>query len=96
MADLSAAIEIPNWAIVLGTNLFTAFASFIVALSNRGPAMQVALDTKLKVLIDGYDKRVSELTAEVHGLRAEIGSLRSSLDATTRELHEVKMRHIVE
>ena len=66
---------------IMGTNIVTGIVtgivSFAVALSNRGPAMQVAMDARLKTLLEGYDKRVAELTAEVHYLRTEIFSLRA-------------------
>lgn len=89
-ADFGGSVEIPNWAITLASSALTAVGGFILAFVNRGPAMQAAWLAANKDLITGYGGRVSELTAEVHSLRAEIVSLRKALDETTRELHEVK------
>ncbi|TDX63982.1 hypothetical protein EDE12_106127 [Methylosinus sp. sav-2] len=42
------------------------------------------LNERFKALIDGYEKRIADLTAEVHGLRDEVKALRQALDSRTR------------
>jgi hypothetical protein len=72
-------IEIPNWLVTLGASAVTAVGGFILALVNRGPAMQSAVDGRLRTLIDGYERRVDDLTLEVHCLREEVVNLRRAL-----------------
>ena len=43
-----------------------------------------ALTQKLQTLIDGYEKRIADLTAEVHSLRDEVKALRKALDDRPR------------
>ena len=39
------------------------------------------LDQHIKSLLDGYERRVKDLTDEVHALRAEVVHLRKVLDS---------------
>ena len=71
--------EIPGWLVTLGASVLTAVGGFILALVNRGPAMQTALDARLQTLIDGYERRVDDLMLEVHCLREEVVNLRRAL-----------------
>jgi hypothetical protein len=71
--------ELPNWLLTLGASVLTAVGGFVLALVNRGPAMQVAVDERLRTLIDGYERRVDDLTLEVHSLRDEVMNLRRAL-----------------
>ncbi|PPQ28932.1 hypothetical protein CCR94_16205 [Rhodoblastus sphagnicola] len=71
--------EIPSWLVTLGASVLTAVGGFILALVNRGPAMQTALDARLQTLIDGYERRVDDLMLEVHCLREEVVNLRRAL-----------------
>ncbi len=77
-ADLSGG-ELPNWLITLGASAVTAVGGFFLALVNRGPAMQSAVDGRLRTLIDGYERRVDDLMLEVHCLRDEDVNLRRAL-----------------
>jgi len=71
--------EFPNWLVTLGASAMTAIGGFVLALVNRGPAMQTALDARLQTLIDGYERRVDDLMLEVHCLREEVVNLRRAL-----------------
>jgi hypothetical protein len=71
--------EIPNWLVTLGASALTALGGFILAVVNRGPAMQTALDVRLQTLIDGYERRVDDLMLEVQSLREEVINLRRAL-----------------
>jgi hypothetical protein len=73
--------EMSNWLVTLGASALTAAGGFVLALVNRGPAMQSAVDGRLRTLIDGYERRVEDLTLEVHSLREEVIKLRRALDA---------------
>ena len=77
-ADLNS-LEVPNWLLTLGASALTAMGGFVLALVNRGPAMQAAVDERLRTLIDGYERRVDDLTLEVHTLRDEVVKLRRAL-----------------
>jgi hypothetical protein len=51
------------------------------------------LNQRLKSLIDGYEKRIADLTAEVRSLRDEVIALRQALDARMRaETEEARRR----
>jgi len=71
--------DAPNWLITLGASALTAVGGFVLALVNRGPALQSAVDARLRTLIDGYERRVDDLMLEVHSLREEVVSLRRAL-----------------
>lgn len=77
-ADLNT-FEVPGWLLTLGASALTAVGGFVLALVNRGPAMQAAVDERLRTLIDGYERRVDDLTLEVHTLRDEVMKLRRAL-----------------
>ncbi len=74
--------DFSNWTIGLGGSIIGAVGGFVAALLNRGPALQAAVDARLKTLIDGYEKRVDDLTMEVHSLREEVVRLRVALAQT--------------
>ena len=57
--------DFSNWTIGLGGSIIGAVGGFVAALLNRGPALQVAMDARLKTLIDGYEKSKTNLN-EVH------------------------------
>ncbi len=76
--DMNGA-ELSNWLLTLGASALTAVGGFVLALVNRGPAMQSAVDSRLRTLIDGYERRVDDLTLEVHSLREEVVNLRKAL-----------------
>jgi hypothetical protein len=77
-ADMNGG-EWPNWLVTLAASALTALGGFVLALVNRGPAMQSAVDGRLRTLIDGYERRVDDLTLEVHSLREEVINLRRAL-----------------
>jgi hypothetical protein len=76
---LASIPEAPGWVLTLITGMITAAGGFLLALVNRGPAMQTALDARLQTLIDGYERRVDDLMLEVSGLREEVLNLRRAL-----------------
>jgi hypothetical protein len=77
-ADMNGG-ELPSWLVTLGASALTAVGGFVLALVNRGPAMQSAVDGRMRTLIDGYERRVDDLTLEVHNLREEVINLRRAL-----------------
>lgn len=81
-ADVSGGgSELPQWVVTLGASVATAIGALILAIINRVPAFQAAIQAATKTLIEGYETRVAELTAEVHALRAEVVALRKALDS---------------
>jgi hypothetical protein len=79
MATGAESGDLPGWLVTLGASLLTAVGGFALALVNRGPAMQSAIDGRLRTLIDGYERRVDDLMLEVHSLREEVVNLRKAL-----------------
>jgi len=82
--------DLPGWLVTLGASALTAIAGFILALVNRGPAMQTAINSAIAALNEGYKQRTDDLMAEVKELRKEVVELRKALDKTTGELHEAR------
>ena len=78
--------DIPNWMVPLASSVVAGAAGFVLALVNRGPAMQTAIAQAMQVLVVGYEKRVDELNAEVHALREEVMNLRKALDERSRPM----------
>jgi hypothetical protein len=85
-ADMSAGgPELPGWMVTVASAVIAACGGFFVALINRSPALQAAVDSRLHTLIDGYESRVDDLTLEVNHLREEVIALRKALsEATSR------------
>lgn len=89
-ADMSGGgSEMPNWIVTLSVGVITAFSGFVVALVNRSPALQSLVEARLRTLIDGYEKRIDDLTKEVAMLRAEVISLRKALDERPRPTPQI-------
>ena len=61
-------------------HLFHGRAETEKTRAETAKAFQDVLDAKIQRLIEGYENRISELTAEVHNLRAEVIALRKALD----------------
>lgn len=57
---------------VLGTAL--------VAMINRQPAMSAMIDARIRFLIEGYEKRITDLQREVSKLEDKIDLLTAALD----------------
>jgi hypothetical protein len=76
--------DIPGWFITLGSSALTAAAGFVLALVNRGPAMQAVIADATRTLVAGYEKRVDDLMTEIHALREEVVNLRKALDERPR------------
>jgi lipopolysaccharide export system ATP-binding protein len=47
-------------------------------------AIAEATNKRFQTLMDGYEQRIGDLTAEVHALREEVKSLRKALDTRSR------------
>lgn len=60
-----------------------------------------AVNERVKAVLDSWERHVTLLTEriqaqqdEIHGMRQEVVELRKALDATTRELHQVRLGRI--
>lgn len=87
--------QLPEWINTLGTFLGGGASAALVqwfreARKSAAEARKIDADAtstldhmlndRLKQLIDGYEKRIADLTNEVHALRAEVVDLRQALD----------------
>ncbi len=61
----------------------------IVALINRQPPMAALIDARIRTLIEGYEKHISDLQAEIRKLEAKVDGLTRSLEEahTDRSAH---------
>ena len=57
----------------------TVFTAFI----NRKPALAAVVDTRIRVLIEAYERTIGEL-------RMEIGKLETKIDIYERVIHELR------
>ncbi|RFB80040.1 hypothetical protein [Methylovirgula sp. 4M-Z18] len=80
---MSNVYEMPQWAITLASALMTGggglIGGFLIALVNRGPALQQAVDARLTTLIEGYEHRIRDLTEHIQRLEAKIETLERRL-----------------
>ena len=67
--------DLPQWVVALATGALSAAGAFILAITNRGPAMQAAWLAANKDLVEGYRARVEELVAQEAHLRARLDEL---------------------
>ena len=71
------------WTGGIGATL-GVLGTVIVALINRQPPMAALIDARIRILIEGYEKHVTDLQAEIRKLEAKV-------DALTRALEEARM-----
>ena len=73
----------------LGSGLLGAalgvVGTVIVALINRQPPMAVLIDARIRTLIEGYDKHVSDLQLEIQKLEAKVDALTKALEEARAE-----------
>jgi hypothetical protein len=58
--------------------------TILTALINRQPPMAAMIDARIRTLIEGYEKRISDL-------QHEITKLEGKIDALTRALEEARV-----
>lgn len=56
----------------------------VVDQATADAAQSDALNRRIEVLMNGYEKRIADLTEEVHHLREEVSKLRTELEKRTR------------
>ncbi len=74
------------WTAVGAGGLGTALGilgTIIVALINRQPPMAALIDSRIRTLIEGYEKHVDDLQREIRKLERKV-------DALTRALEEAR------
>ena len=62
----------------VGGTIFTAFI-------NRKPGLAAVVDTRIRVLIEAYERTIGEL-------RMEVGKLETKIDIYERTIHELRDR----
>ncbi len=77
--------DLPQWIVTVGASAATGAGAFVLALVNRGPAMQAAFTEMQRTLNEGYRQRTDDLMAEVKELRREVIELRKALDTAKDE-----------
>ncbi len=74
-SDVWSALWSGMFGAVLG-----AIGTVIVALINRQPPMAALIDARIRTLIEGYDKHITDLQAEIQKLEAKVDALTAALD----------------
>jgi hypothetical protein len=62
-----------------------AVAIIVVALIKRQPPMAALIDARIRLLIEGYEKRIAELKDEIDDLEAKVGVLTHQLEAAREQ-----------
>lgn len=62
--------------------LIGGVGTILTALINRQPPLAAIVDARIRVLIEGYERRISELEQEVHRLEARVDALSQALEAS--------------
>jgi hypothetical protein len=52
----------------------------IVALINRQPPMAALIDARIRTLIEGYEKHISDLQTEIRKLESKVDGLTKALE----------------
>ena len=71
------------WATIGAGGIGTAlgvFGTIVVALINRQPPMAVLIDSRIRTLIEGYDKHINDLQEEIRKLEAKVNALTAELE----------------
>jgi hypothetical protein len=71
------------WATIGAGGIGTAlgiFGTIVVALINRQPPMAVLIDSRIRTLIEGYDKHINDLQEEIQKLEAKVNALTAELE----------------
>jgi hypothetical protein len=61
--------------------LIGVVGTILTALINRQPPLAALVDARIRVLIEGYERRISELQREIDKLEAKVDALTKALDA---------------
>lgn len=81
--------QLPEWNGIFGTllgagglgALIGVVGTIVTALINRQPPLAAVVDARIRVLIEGYERRVTELQQEVARLEAKVDALTRALAA---------------
>ena len=55
-------------------------STIVVALINRQPPMAILIDSRIRTLIEGYDKHINDLQEEIQKLEAKVNALTAELE----------------
>lgn len=66
----------------------TAKVQEALTTTERELSFDEVVTRRVKILIDGYENRISDLTLEVHSLRSDVKSLRIALMARMQECQD--------
>ncbi len=62
-----------------------AVAIIVVALIKRQPPMAALIDARIRLLIEGYEKRIAELKDEIDDLETKVGVLTHQLESAREQ-----------
>jgi FtsZ-binding cell division protein ZapB len=78
---------LPAWAVTITVALLGALGGFIVALMNRGPALETAMNARIETLVTSQDRHIQTLMKEVHNLREQVEALSRALQVRNEHCH---------
>jgi hypothetical protein len=92
--------DLQTWLITLCTSAVTAIGGFVLAIVNRGPAMQGAMNEFTKTLLDQDQDRMTQMNAAIGSLSARVDALAAkNVEALSeinllRQAVELLVKHI--
>lgn len=60
--------------------LIGVVGTILTALINRQPPLAAIVDARIRVLIEGYERRIEQLEREISKLETKVGALTKALD----------------
>ena len=71
-------------AVAIGGAIFGVIGTLIGHLFRSRASMAALVDSRIRILIDGYERRIVDLRTEIKSLEGKIDDLSSRLDETNR------------
>jgi hypothetical protein len=84
---MSSEFELPAWFSTLAVAAVGAASGFFIALINRGPALESAMNARMESLMEAQDRHIRFLTTEVHSLNAKVEALTAALRTRNEHCH---------
>jgi hypothetical protein len=80
-------LDLPAWFSTVAVAAVGAASGFFIALINRGPALETAMNARMESLMEAQDRHIRFLTTEVHALNAKVEALTSALRVRDEHCH---------
>lgn len=90
MPEKSLLTDIPLWIQNSVAAIIGALSAVILAMLNRGPALDVMINTRLSALLSADSDRIASLSETMDKSIREMAMLRASVDALTQHVNSLE------